>query len=336
MSASGWPAPPPASKRFLGKPLRLGQVAAQECFTCAVKEGEPPQARLSEVVSESARPPEVPLSRLELTVQGFVEPLEIRCPELERRIARLLRPRAELLDERAAELSGVGPGQGRHQVPQHVRERSGIAGIAGEGERLVDKRASPLVVRTQLQLQRLKRHEMRAAAGVCEPVELERALERREALFVHLSKEALDAAVVRERGPGGAVGITELEGEPRGFEQRLAKARLAGLAFGLAEADQNVAALRWVDLWLPALKLERLLKPANRLVRTEVFERALAGQARVGDRLGKVDGGLRPVVSELGNARSRLAGQQLPPGPHRYGGEAGRGGLCRGLRRGSG
>ena len=102
MSASGWPAAAPGLKRFLGKPLRLGQVAAQECFTCAVKEGEPPQARLSEVVSESTRPPEVPLSRLELTVHRFVEPLEIRCPELERRIARLPRPRAELLDERRA------------------------------------------------------------------------------------------------------------------------------------------------------------------------------------------------------------------------------------------
>ena len=104
------------------------------------------------------------------------------------------------------------------------------------------------MVRTELQLQRLKRHEMRAAAGVCEPVEFERALERREALFVHLSKDALDAAVVRERGAGGAVCITELEGEPRGFEQRLAKARLADLTLGLAEADQNVATLGWVDL----------------------------------------------------------------------------------------
>jgi hypothetical protein len=89
---------------------------------------------------------------------------------------------------------------------------------------------------------------MRAAAGVCEPVELERALERREALFVHLSKEALDAAVVCERGLGRAVCITELEGEPRCFEQRLAKARIADLTLGLAEADQNVAALCWVDL----------------------------------------------------------------------------------------
>ena len=87
MSASGWPAPPPASKRFLGKPLRLGQVAAQECFTCAVPEGEPPQTGLSEVVSESTRPPEVPLPRLELAAQRFVVPLEIRYPELERRIA---------------------------------------------------------------------------------------------------------------------------------------------------------------------------------------------------------------------------------------------------------
>ena len=184
----------------------------------------------------------------------------------------------------------VRPGQGRHRVAQHICERSGIAGIAGESERLVHERASALVVRTQLQLQRLKRDEMGAAAGIGEPVEFERALERREALFVHLSKDALDAAVVRERGPGGAVGITELEGEARGFEERLAKARLAGLAFGLAEADQNVAALGRVDLWLLALKLERLLKPANRLVRAELFERALAGQARVGDRLGRVDG----------------------------------------------
>jgi hypothetical protein len=57
----------PGPQRFLGELLRLGEVAAQECFTCAVEEGEPPQAGLSEVVSEGTRPREVPLSRLELT-----------------------------------------------------------------------------------------------------------------------------------------------------------------------------------------------------------------------------------------------------------------------------
>ena len=213
-------------------------------------EGKPPQAGLSEVVSESTRRPEVPLSRLELTAQRFGVPLdEIRYPELERRIAHLLRRRAQLLDDAAPMGSKLSDSaQGHHRVPEHICERSRIAGIAGESERLVHERESALVVRTQLQLQRLKRDETSAAGGVGEPVQFDRALDCREAFFVHLSEDALHAAVVRERGAGGAVSITELGGEARGFEQRLAKARVTGLALGLAEADQNVAALGWINL----------------------------------------------------------------------------------------
>ena len=127
------------------------------------------------------------------------------------------------------------------QPLKHVRERAGVAGIARERERLLGERSPALVVGIELELHRLKRDQPRAAGGIREAVELERPLERQEALLVDLAVDAHLPAVVGERGAGGAIGIAELEGETRGLEQGLSESGLADLTLGLAEADQKIA-----------------------------------------------------------------------------------------------
>jgi hypothetical protein len=74
-------------------------------------------------------------------------------------------------------------------------------------------------------------------------LELERSLDRRHTLPVHLPVCACLAAAVGQRRTRGELGVRERVGDPRGLQQRLAERGLAALALGLAEADERLAAL---------------------------------------------------------------------------------------------
>src|SRR5205807_2479556 len=83
----------------------------------------------------------------------------------------------------------------------------------------------------------------RRASRVPTSVELDGALDRSDPLAINLAKDAVPAAVVRERRAGGAVRVPELACDRRRREQGLAMRGVADLALRLAQSDQQVAAL---------------------------------------------------------------------------------------------
>ena len=111
----------------------------------------------------------------------------------------------------------------------------------------------------------------------------------------------MPATGVREHCARKAFLVSQPAGDRGRLEKGLAEGGIAKVALGLADADQQRAALGRVAGCGPE-ELERLVEPAQRLVRCELLECTLAGLRRIPDCLAGVHRRRRerPVVRELG------------------------------------
>src|SRR4029077_3774124 len=123
-------------------------------------------------------------------------------PELECRIAKLLRATREFLNEWHSQVEPATRVVSSIRELQDLTQRLEIVRAAGQRERLLSEPPAPLDVRVVAQFHRLYREQARAARLSRSVVEFDRPLDGSKALLVHLTAEAgrVASAVVRQRG----------------------------------------------------------------------------------------------------------------------------------------
>ena len=127
-------------------------------------------------------------------------------------------------------------------------------------------------------------------------------LECAHALGVDSADLAAPPAAVGEHGAAEAVRVANLLRERRRVEQGQAKVGVPALALGLAQADQQITALRALPTGRLVVELERLAIPARSLAWRELLEGALGGSLCIVHRLGRVVAAhdrCRPMAREL-------------------------------------
>ena len=127
-----------------------------------------------------------------------------------------------------------------------------------------------------------------------------------QALVVDDAGRADEAAVVGEHRADQARAVLHPPRQRRGVEQGGAELRVARLALGVAEADEQLEAGRVVGAAELLEEVEALAVPAHAVVGRELGDRMLAGQLRVAQRALQIGGlGVEPVARQLADARGR-------------------------------
>ena len=229
------------------------------------------------------------------------DPLSARRAEAEPGIVQLGLQHDQLLRQPLALPEHVG----RPDRPARIEERM------GEGERIAGGpaylecfgRQAPTARRIAgvVELDGQQREHLRTARVVLREG-CRRGLERLHALGVDRADLAAPPSAVGEHGAAEAVRVANLSRERCRVEQGLAKVGVPALALGLAQADQQIAALRALPGRRPVVELERLSIPARGLAWRELLERALGGSLGIVQGLGRVVDAhdrCRPMAREL-------------------------------------
>ena len=219
-------------------------------------------------------------------------------------------------DERAQlvhELAALGQRRRRPQRAEarheHLRER-GVVERAGDREGLLDERTATLQRGDEHQLGAEQRQQAGPPAlGL--GAQVERRLDGGDELDVRGAERRRERPVHGHHGPSAADTVADALREVRRREELVPGTGLAGLAPGLADVGEEVAAQLVLVGAEVVEELEGRLEPPEGLVGSEGGQRVLAGAAGVVDHLERSSPGGEQVPCDRADALTEVGAVEL-------------------------